>query len=339
MGWSLEKRNILLISGFIFDFIFSLEFVVRTIASTVKKNFWGYFWYRRGWVDFLSSIPLLLLNSGPALYIYLTGDMSQIATGIGVLNILKIIKAIRVTRVLRLVRIIKIFGKIHNTNSPMAQHHTSTVTTTAVFSIILSLLIFSVAFHNQCSDFTAERQRQYTSLIDTLYQLEKDNITTLPELATSTFKKDQNLLRLNFEQKDIFPFDAGELGKKYSHDDFQILEYKDFLLYISIRDLNIQTAKTNLQHFFMIIMVVLSFTFIFTRHFAQNVTDILHIMNLGMRKKDYNLQVKINPHYSDHELFKLAQFYNDAYLPAKLKRMNKEKEQSLSMNDLLKFNK
>ncbi len=137
-SWSVLIRNILLISGFILDFIFTIEFIVRSSVNARNKKFIEYFWYNRGWIDLLSSIPLLLLNSGPALYVILSGDVYLLAEGVGVLNVFKIIKAIRVARILRLIRIVKIFGKIHNTDSPMTQHHTALITSSAVFSIIIT---------------------------------------------------------------------------------------------------------------------------------------------------------------------------------------------------------
>ena len=67
---------------------------------------------------------------------------------------------------------------------------------------------------------------------------------------------------------------------------------------------------------------------------------MLHIMNKGFRKKDYNLQIKIRDEYNKQEVFRLARFYNDAYLPAKLKRLQSQEENKssgISMKDLLNF--
>jgi hypothetical protein len=220
----------------------------------------------------------------------------------------------------------------------MAQHHTSTITTTAVFSIILSLIIFSMILPNSFDKVTEQRVLEYKQAIDTIYSVEKENITTFQELAEGMFKNNSSILRLTYKGKDIFPFDETTFYKEIIPDDFQKFSHRDFEVYFSISDVNKGIALNHLQHFFMIIMVVFAFALLYTRHFAQNVSDILHIMNTGMRKKEYNLQIKINPHYENHEVFRLAKFYNEAYLPAKMKRLHKEQDNSLSMNDLLKFN-
>jgi hypothetical protein len=64
-------------------------------------------------------------------------------------------------------------------------------------------------------------------------------------------------------------------------------------------------------------------------------------MEKGFKKKDYNLQVSIKEEYEDHEVFKLAKFYNDNYLPAKSRRMQKMESEKLkgglSMKDFLGF--
>jgi hypothetical protein len=335
--WPVHYRSYLIISGFIFDLIFSIEFITRSVSSAGNKRFINYFWYKRGWVDLLSSLPLLLLNSGPALYILISGDTGQMAMGIGVLNILKVIKAIRVTRVLRLVRIVKIFGKIHNTDSPMAQHHTATITTMAVFSVILTLLIFS--FVSGPLDTAAENRRDNILVtIDSIEEMHSKSNISREESIRLHFSKLSYILYVAVNNKPVVDLDSENFKKSYTYTDYSEINYKNYTVYMSLRDFNSKNSLAQIQYFCIIIVIVLAFTFLYTRHFAQNVTDILHILNLGLRKKDYNLQIKINPYYKDHEAYRLAQFYNDAYLPAKLKRTAKEKNQSLSMKDLLKFN-
>lgn len=69
LHWTIFTRNILIICGLVFDIIFSIEFFIRTIAASKikEKGFVQYWFYERGWVDFISSIPLLVFDSGPSL--------------------------------------------------------------------------------------------------------------------------------------------------------------------------------------------------------------------------------------------------------------------------------
>jgi len=213
-SWSVDKRNILIISGFVFDLIFSIEFVVRSIANGVNRKFTDYFVNRRGWVDFLSSFPLLFLNSGPSLLIFLTGVNTVSLAGFGIMNALKVVKAIRVTRILRLIRIIKIFGKIHNTESAMAQHHTSVITTISVFSIILTLIMFSVLFVNPYSQIMNDKADHYKKIADTILETDQDTILTVKENARLHFKNQKDLLRVVYNEEDLIPYNE-ELAFEY----------------------------------------------------------------------------------------------------------------------------
>ncbi|MFW5808696.1 MAG: ion transporter [Spirochaetota bacterium] len=335
--WPVQYRNMLLVAGFAFDFIFTIEFISRSISASAHKRFLWYFWYRRGWVDLFSSVPLLLLNSGPELYILLSGDTHMMSAGIGMLNILKVIKAIRVTRVLRLIRIVKIFGKIHNTDSPMAQHHTATVTTMAVFSVICTLLVFSF-FSDVSTEAVDDRITITRSAIDTIESLNENTSMSRHDIALEHFDTVPYILEFTYNDTPVIPLRKDVFDTFYTYNDHTFVEYKGYTALISLMDINSKQALDHIKYFIIIVMIVLGFTFLYTRHFVQNVTDVLHILNLGFRKKDYNLQIKINPYYQDHEVYRLAQFYNEAYLPAKLKRQEREKKQAISMKDLLKFN-
>jgi len=133
-GWNVSVRRFLLILGFIFDIIFTVEFAMRTVIHARKKSFIMYFFYQRGWVDLCSSV-LPLIGSIAGLANPAEGS-SRFA------NLLKMIKAIRVAKVLRLIRVLKIFGKIENVQSKMAQRHLAGITSIAVTAVLLVLLFF-----------------------------------------------------------------------------------------------------------------------------------------------------------------------------------------------------
>lgn len=337
--WTIYARNILIFSGLIFDLIFSIEFFIRTIAASKiqEKGFLNYWFYERGWVDFLSSVPLLLLDSGPSVYILLSGAVAGGEGVIGTLNVLKVVKAIRVTRILRLVRILKIFGKIHNTDSKMAQHHTATLSTTIVFTVVLVLVFFSMFNDGNGTHEIEKRRIQYQHF---LAETNSKNFNTIKSL----FLADQFVLSFHKGKKVIFEkINSNTFNKSFSKDDYFIISKNGIDLTISSVDIHQRIASTHLQNFFIIIFIVISIMFIYTRHFAQNISDLIHILNKGFRKKDYNLQIKIKEEFKNEEIFKLAQFYNDAYLPAKLRRIHSEEEATskiaFSMDDLTNFNK
>ncbi len=67
-SWSWSTRRILIFTGLGFDLFFSIEFLIRFFTAAFKKEGGKYFMEGKGWIDFLASIPLLVLNSGPAFF-------------------------------------------------------------------------------------------------------------------------------------------------------------------------------------------------------------------------------------------------------------------------------
>lgn len=339
--WSVRSRNMLLVTGFCFDLIFSIEFTVRSVYNSKRGRFLSYVKFERGWVDFISSFPLLLLDSGPSLFFLLTADMHSGAGMIGAMNVLKVVKAVRITRILRLVRVIKIFGKIHNAESRMAQHHTATITTTAVFTVVSVLLLFTLIFGTSASHFSKERTEEYINLIDGLKRISDMNGLGFRESSEGLLLSDRNVLKIIYTTGTVVERMAGsEFAKYYDEEDYISITGKACTLLVSITDINREIALEHIQNFLVIIFIVLSFMIVYTKHFVQNISDPVHILNLGFRKKDYNLLVKISEDKAEHEIFRLAKFYNDAYLPAKMKRnegASQKENKSLSMKDLMDF--
>jgi len=338
--WSVMSRNILLAAGFCFDLIFSIEFTVRSVYSGRKSGFLSYVKYERGWIDFISSFPLLLLDSGPSLFFLLTVDAHSGAGVIGAMNALQAVKAVRITRILRLVRIIKIFGKIRNADSKMAQHHTAVIATTAVFTIISVLVVFTIVSGASTPRLAKERSEKYLNLVDGLKRISDMNTLGFREVSEGILLSDRNILGITYSGGTVIEKISGpEFKKYYDGEDYISVTGKGCTLLVSITDINREIALEHLQNFIVIIFIVLSFMFIYTGHFVKNISDVVHILNLGFRKKDYNLAVKIPEHNADHEIFRLAKFYNDSYLPSKMKKFDGDyaKNKSLSMKDLINF--
>jgi hypothetical protein len=89
--WSWNIRKIMIITAFLFDLIFTLEFLIRFFYALYQGpgELKKYFFMRQGWVDLIVSIPLLLFSSTPELFALVTG--SVIGGFGGVLNILKVV--------------------------------------------------------------------------------------------------------------------------------------------------------------------------------------------------------------------------------------------------------
>lgn len=132
----------MIIAGFAFDLIFSLEFIIRSLNAIRHHRFREYFFYRKGWIDFVASLPLLLTSSLPQFLDLVLAH--RVTTGTrSILNMFKAVRAVRVTRILRLLRTLKIFGKIENVSSRMSQHHVATLSSLVVTMSVAVYMLFS----------------------------------------------------------------------------------------------------------------------------------------------------------------------------------------------------
>lgn len=103
----------------------------------------------------------------------------------------------------------------------------------------------------------------------------------------------------------------------YDQDDYFLHEAGGFRFIVSLKDLRADEATRNMISLVMILTVVLLLIIFYTKHFAQTVSDVIHVMRRGMSEPEYNLQVRINPAYSDDEVYRLAELYNEEWLSLK----------------------
>ena len=316
-GWSWSVRRVLLFSGFAFDIFFSIEFLTRLYFSFVNRRTGIYFWYERGWIDLLASIPLLLLSSGPAVLAYWSGSATIIGFG-AILNVLKVVKAIRIARILRLLRVLKIFSRIRHTESAMAQRHVAKISTVAVTVVVVGILAMTVLFSlvGAPSLETAYREQTVRVLtrIDDLQpegEAGKVAVADLAEVEPTLLlvQRDGHTLYSRYEN-DLY--DSG-----FGPTDYGYGERGDLRVFFDLTPLNQEQSRSNLLYFAIILFIVFAFMFYYSPHFALTVSDPLHIMRRGMSEKGYNLEIKIPSLYQEDEVYRLGQLFNEVYLPLK----------------------
>jgi hypothetical protein len=95
---SWDTRRLLLCTGFGFDLFFTVEFLVGLYTAALNRKARYYLLNGQGWIDFLASVPLLVLYSGPAMFGLAAGGVpalpliAQISRGIRFLRFLKIFR-------------------------------------------------------------------------------------------------------------------------------------------------------------------------------------------------------------------------------------------------------
>ena len=317
LAWTVQTRRTLLVAGFAFDLFFTIEFVVRIYDSWRYRRLNRYFWYERGWIDFLASIPLLLLNSGPSLLAMIVGGVSIVGVG-GMLNVLKVVKAIRIARVLRLLRVLKIFRRIKNTDSEMAQRHVamiSAISVTVMVFVLLAVVVAGafVAIPSLESDYQERAVGAFT------YITEQGLAAAGMEETLAAFAATEPAI-LSVEQSgqprySRYPQDV--FDQYYQAVDYGYVETGSVAVFLDLKPINREQAASNLRSFAVIVAIVLVFVFVYSPHFTLTVTDPIHVMRRGMAEKNYNLEVRVPAHYRNDDIYRLARDYNRVFLPMK----------------------
>ncbi len=332
-GWSWDLRRILIFTGLGFDLFFSIEFLIRFFSAAMEKKGGLYFLEGKGWIDFLASIPLLMLNSGPAFLAILTGSSFFFGMG-GLLNILKIIKAIRIARILRLLRILKIFRQIKHTGSVMAQRHVAKITTLSITSFVFTLLVFSI-FSGLISLPSAEGkfiEHQQISINNFLKNIDTAN-ASITAANFSDYEADLLIIKNNGET--IYSrYDNPLYSTVFGPGDYQYFKTSEFEFFFDVRELAQIQATGNILFFLVVVMSVLVFLIYYSPHFALTVTDPIHVMKKGFLENDYNLEVDIPSMYKNDDIYKLGALYNEKYLPLKVRETETSNSHTnLSMDD------
>lgn len=317
LGWSVASRQALLLAGFFFDLFFTIEFLARAYDAYRYRRLRSYLWFDRGWIDFLASVPLLVLNSGPSVLAMYIGGVSIVGVG-GMLNVLKVVKAIRIARVLRLLRVLKIFRKIKNADSVMAQRHIASISalTVSVFVfVLLGLAIGATIVPFPALDTTY--QEEVIGTVDYLVEADLAEPGRAQDLAAYAASHRSILTVEQGGEVRYSRFDQPYLDRFYQAVDYGLLERGDVSVFVDLKPLNVEQAASNLRYFVVIVGLILTLMFVYSPHFAITITDPIHVMRRGMAEKNYSLEVRIPSEYAEDDIYRLAHQYNEVFLPMK----------------------
>ena len=302
-------RRALVFTGFAFDLIFTLEFLIRTWNALLRRALGRYLFHENGWVDLAASVPLLIFTSGPQVIALLSG--AAFAGPAAMVGLLKIVKVVRMARVLRLLRLLKIFRRIRFTESVMVQRHTVRIVTTAAATLIFAatlagaLFAFIPAFGLE-EAWSLNREAAVRSLPDDA------------ESAGEWGRSHPSVLLLKNEEDTIYAREDGSyINSRFGPGDYTLSTAPPFTIWFDLRPAAVSQARLNLTIFLSTLAVVLLIMITYSPHFAIAVSDPVNVMARGMKEKSYNFEVRIPPRYASDGVFRLAAVYNDEYLPLK----------------------
>ncbi|MBI9103621.1 MAG: ion transporter [Spirochaetales bacterium] len=316
LGFTWSFRKILIVSGFVFDLFFTLEFLTRFYVALSMGDLKEYMGRRQGWIDLIASVPLVILNSGPAFVALMAGSGVLFSVG-GILNILKIVKTVRIARILRLLRVLKIFKQIKNTNSVMAQRHIQKVTAMVITTFVFTVFVFSLfsgflgfpqsdtAFDKSCQ----QTVRAFTRAISGADERVALESTTLSDDALLIIKKGGITVFSKHNNSYFYTF--------FGTGDYIYFEEGDYSFFFDMREVNRLESRNNLMYFLIIVIITVILMFVYSPHFAMTISDPIHVMRRGLDEKGYNFQVKILDKFKDDDVFRLGESYNEVFLAMK----------------------
>ena len=335
-GWSAKLNRVFIFTGFFFDFFFTVEFLVRLYNAFARRKGLFYLIHERGWIDFLASVPLLMLSSGPPMIAYILEGAAFAGFG-GILNMLKLIKAIRIARILRLLRIIKIFRNIKYADSIMAQRHVSRVITISVTIVVFALFGYSVLSESVQSIGPDVGFRVRDNMLMAKLR-SADSEARMKAIGLS----DDLILVIKRGGITVYSrHDQSSFSEQFQPGDYKLVKAGGLEAYIDIRAQNEILARSQswqtLFFFCIVLLLVVIYLVFYSPHFALTVTDPIHVMRKGFSEKDYNLEVKISEVYDNDDIFELARLYNEVYLPMKDRNRGESEEaaeSNLKMDDI-----
>lgn len=328
-GWSWDLRRILIFSGFFFDLFFTIEFLVRLYYALARREGKEYMLHRKGWVDLVASVPLLMFNSGPAVMALVGGTLGIAGMG-GLLNVLKVIKVVRIARVLRLLRVLKVFKQIKFVDSPMAQRHISRIVSTVVTALIVPVMLLSLFFSLvNTGDLEDEFKERTEYMVEFLQSQE-------PAVVWDYCQTEKSFLVVRQAGEALYSrFSDQDYQRYFAPTDYTVMESGEFTFFLDNRPQEKQQAKDNLTTFLVVVFLISILLIFYSPHFAMTVTDPIMVMEKGMNETSYNLEVRVPPLYKDDDVYRLAQAYNDAYLPMKARNTVEAQEMmDLQVDDL-----
>ncbi len=320
--YAAEVRTAASLAGVVFDLFFTIEFLARLAVAARQGRVRDYFTRERGWIDLLASVPLLLLSSGPRAFAWIFGSTTSLELG-SLLNLLKVIKTIRIARILRFLRIAKVFRSIKYAESPMAQRHVATVTSTSIAVLVGFLMLSStVAAFVELPGLDAGFAARPALVMKTL-EGEGASRASLEAAARTLGASDPALLAVRHNGEALFSrYDEATYASAFGSGDYaythsEIAGGGLLEVFYDLRPYNAQMGRDSIVYLLLVIGLVLAYVLIYSPHFAMTVTDPIHVMNQGMAEPGYNLTVKIPERYADDDVFALARQYNEVFLPMK----------------------
>ncbi|HEB32311.1 MAG TPA: hypothetical protein ENI15_15790 [Spirochaetes bacterium] len=319
MTYSVSVRKYMIIAGGAFDLIFTIEFLFRLFISGRKGGAFGYMAREGGFIDLVTSIPLLIFHSGPIVWETFFAGQAELAffAFLGGVSFLKFVKVFRIIRTLRFLRPLKFFGKIKKRYkmAPVFLAKGISISITVIILVLIGSAFItggdglhskSEETENLLNNFIKSSPspdfKELLAGTDSVLFVKKGNETVYRSLSDLSFQE------------------------TYFNDDFYVSRIGSYDVFLSARDLKRAQAFKNLTFYSIIIGIILGFAVIYRRFFNRHISEVIRVMLKGYKTEEYSTPVRIDKKRKDFETYLVADQYNRKWLPLKRKIIEIKRE-------------
>lgn len=319
MNYSVLIRKYMIIAGCAFDLIFTIEFFSRLFISGKKGGTLAYMSREGGFIDLLSSIPLLLFHSGPLIWVTFFAGEAGILAFLGTFSFLKIIKVFRIARTLRFLRPLKLLGKIKR------KYRMSPIFLSRAIAISITVIILALIGFSFLDKGTVVQSKSAESQILLENYIKSSSTHNFKELLTGAesvlfIKKGNETVYKNLSDRDF--------QDNYFNDDFYMKKIDSYEIYFNNKDAKKIHSFINMIIFSIMIGIIIGFSTFYRRFFNRHISRVASVILRGFKTADYSTAVRIDNNKKDFEIYQIADQYNRKWLPIKRRIIEIKKEHS-----------
>jgi hypothetical protein len=336
-GWPAGARQVVRLAGFFLDLFFTIEFLAGLGLALGERRAGRYLMRERGWLDFLTGVPLLVLVSGPAAAGLLLGPTPLHSLALDTLGVLT---AVRVARVLRLLRPARLAAGLWPPASGMAARHASLLALLGSAVLVLGLAALAVSGPRR-PGLESELARRQLLAAEHLRQASgrpgrspAGMPAGLREELGILVRSDDCLLVVREGGATLYSRHPDAVyEREFAPGDYRYVQAGDLELFFDTRAAAREAAAQSLLFQALVLLLLLVLYLLYAPHFVRTVSDPLEVMRRGLAEESFNLEVRVPETHGGEEVFRLAREYNERLLPLKDRSRQGASESLLSPQD------
>ncbi len=313
-GREWQERYILLMGGFGLDVFFTVEFLTRFYLATLNRRLGQYMFKERGWVAFVSSIPVVVLFSAPAVIAVTIGGLPLS----GLAGVFGTAAALRIASLLRILRVLPVFVGGRDSAVVTTRRHGGLAGSLAANTVVI-IAVVATLWSSFIDPAGVERTaaRRYAATVEYVADRGLAEAGDEAELQRLAGLEPAILMVRSQQRTQYSRYDNAYYRARFGPADFGYFEAGDAGVFFDLRLMNATVAQTTLIFVAIVLGSVALVGSVYQRRFARTVIHPLVVIRRGLEDWEYRRAVEIPERHADEETFRVARAYNETVLPLK----------------------